>query len=80
MLSLHNLRFGSLFQTKLITTYNYVKNKEKKKAEKIYQVYTAPDFVNATENCDPHSTLMTPRLCKDSTLMGTLQPSLPPRP
>lgn len=50
------------------------------KAEKIYQVYTAPDFVNATENCDPHSTLMTPRLCKDSTLMGTLQPSLPPRP
>lgn len=46
----------------------------------IYHVYTAPDCVNATENWEPHSTFMTPRLCKDSIFIGTLQPSLPPRP
>lgn len=31
-----------------------------------YQVYTAPDFVKATENCEPHSTLITPSPVRES--------------
>lgn len=39
-----------------------------------------PDLVRATENCDPHSTLITPSPAKLSIFIGTLQPSDPPRP
>ena len=45
-----------------------------------YHVYTSPEFDNANENCDPHSTLMIPTPIKSSILIGNLQPSLPPRP
>lgn len=31
-----------------------------------YHVYTEPDFVRATENCDPHSTLTTPSPVRES--------------
>jgi len=35
-----------------------------------HQVYTLPERVSATENCDPHSTFITPRPASDSIFIG----------
>ena len=43
-------------------------------------VQTCPDFVLAKENWAPHSIWHTPSPRSLSTSLGTLQPSLPPRP
>ena len=43
-----------------------VSDKVTSNTQNTYHVYTAPDLVRATENCDPHSTLTTPRPVRES--------------